>query len=169
MEDQTLHIHKRTNTTNKRSLNLSFPPYSLVTHIIDNTVHTHNHTHTKSNQIHTTPTKLSNIILSCTLSNTAQKASKQPIRTRYLGHVTGYQPIRDQYCPDSVEVPSSLIIILVTPLGVGEPKEFVICISNTDTQFLGRHHERVGHILVGPSRWTGRMGALLYQPVYSGG
>ena len=23
--------------------------------------------------------------------------SKQPIRTRYLAHVTGYQPIRDQY------------------------------------------------------------------------
>eukprot|EP00116_Pleurobrachia_bachei_P016076 sb/3476338/ len=23
--------------------------------------------------------------------------SKQPIRTRYLGHVTGYQPISDQY------------------------------------------------------------------------
>ena len=23
--------------------------------------------------------------------------SKQPIRARYLGHVTGYQPIRDQY------------------------------------------------------------------------
>eukprot|EP00116_Pleurobrachia_bachei_P016369 sb/3476631/ len=23
--------------------------------------------------------------------------SKQPIRTRYLGHVAGYQPIRDQY------------------------------------------------------------------------
>eukprot|EP00116_Pleurobrachia_bachei_P018792 sb/3479054/ len=23
--------------------------------------------------------------------------SKQPIRTRYLGQVTGYQPIRDQY------------------------------------------------------------------------
>eukprot|EP00116_Pleurobrachia_bachei_P018397 sb/3478659/ len=23
--------------------------------------------------------------------------SKQPTRTRYLGHVTGYQPIRDQY------------------------------------------------------------------------
>ena len=23
--------------------------------------------------------------------------SKQPIRTRYLGHVTVYQPIRDQY------------------------------------------------------------------------
>ena len=22
---------------------------------------------------------------------------KQPIRTHYLGHVTGYQPIRDQY------------------------------------------------------------------------
>eukprot|EP00116_Pleurobrachia_bachei_P011877 sb/3472139/ len=25
------------------------------------------------------------------------ETSKQPIRTRYLGHVTGYQPIRDQY------------------------------------------------------------------------
>eukprot|EP00116_Pleurobrachia_bachei_P015159 sb/3475421/ len=25
------------------------------------------------------------------------EASKQSIRTRYLGHVTGYQPIRDQY------------------------------------------------------------------------
>eukprot|EP00116_Pleurobrachia_bachei_P007365 sb/3467627/ len=25
------------------------------------------------------------------------ESSKQPIRTRYLGHVTGYQPIRDQY------------------------------------------------------------------------
>eukprot|EP00116_Pleurobrachia_bachei_P010150 sb/3470412/ len=27
----------------------------------------------------------------------APVTSKQPIRTRYLGHVTGYQPIRDQY------------------------------------------------------------------------
>eukprot|EP00116_Pleurobrachia_bachei_P005087 sb/3465349/ len=25
------------------------------------------------------------------------RAGKQPIRTRYLGHMTGYQPIRDQY------------------------------------------------------------------------
>ena len=25
------------------------------------------------------------------------ESSKQPIRTRYLGHMTGYQPIRDQY------------------------------------------------------------------------
>eukprot|EP00116_Pleurobrachia_bachei_P018171 sb/3478433/ len=25
------------------------------------------------------------------------KIFKQPIRTRYLGHVTSYQPIRDQY------------------------------------------------------------------------
>eukprot|EP00116_Pleurobrachia_bachei_P012590 sb/3472852/ len=25
------------------------------------------------------------------------ETSKQPIRTRYLGHETGYQPIRDQY------------------------------------------------------------------------
>eukprot|EP00116_Pleurobrachia_bachei_P011531 sb/3471793/ len=28
---------------------------------------------------------------------TDRTASKQPIRTRYLGHVTGYQPIRYQY------------------------------------------------------------------------
>ena len=26
-----------------------------------------------------------------------QNTGKQPIRTRYFGHVTGYQPIRDQY------------------------------------------------------------------------
>ena len=26
-----------------------------------------------------------------------KRLSKQPIRTRYLGHVTGYQPIREQY------------------------------------------------------------------------
>eukprot|EP00116_Pleurobrachia_bachei_P011333 sb/3471595/ len=26
-----------------------------------------------------------------------KETSKQPIRTRYLGHVTGYQPIRDHY------------------------------------------------------------------------
>ena len=26
-----------------------------------------------------------------------KEVSKQPIRTRYLGHVTGYPPIRDQY------------------------------------------------------------------------
>ena len=25
------------------------------------------------------------------------ESSKQPIRARYLGHVTSYQPIRDQY------------------------------------------------------------------------
>ena len=25
------------------------------------------------------------------------ESSKQPIRARYLGHVTGHQPIRDQY------------------------------------------------------------------------
>eukprot|EP00116_Pleurobrachia_bachei_P004131 sb/3464393/ len=28
--------------------------------------------------------------------------SKQPIRTRYLGHVTGYQPIRDEFLPGSI-------------------------------------------------------------------
>eukprot|EP00116_Pleurobrachia_bachei_P006372 sb/3466634/ len=31
------------------------------------------------------------------LCDVTTEMSKQPIRTRYLGHVTGYQPIRDQY------------------------------------------------------------------------
>eukprot|EP00116_Pleurobrachia_bachei_P013192 sb/3473454/ len=31
-----------------------------------------------------------------------QCIGKQPIRTLYLGHVTGYQPIRDQFFPDLV-------------------------------------------------------------------
>ena len=31
------------------------------------------------------------------MSQEPTDTSKQPIRTRYLGHVTGYQPIRDQY------------------------------------------------------------------------
>ena len=35
------------------------------------------------------------IIVSCLKQ--AIGSSKQPIRTRYSGHVTGYQPIRDQY------------------------------------------------------------------------
>ena len=36
-----------------------------------------------------------NPLLSCRVETTG--LSKQPIRTRYLGHVTDYQPIRDQY------------------------------------------------------------------------
>eukprot|EP00116_Pleurobrachia_bachei_P012840 sb/3473102/ len=39
--------------------------------------------------------------------------SKQPIRTRYLGHVTGYQPIRDQYFLIR-SVPDRYIIIFKT-------------------------------------------------------
>ena len=31
------------------------------------------------------------------LTQESTKSSKQPIRTRYSGHVTSYQPIRDQY------------------------------------------------------------------------
>ena len=30
-------------------------------------------------------------------SHETTRFSKQPIRTRYFGHVTGYQPIRDQH------------------------------------------------------------------------
>eukprot|EP00116_Pleurobrachia_bachei_P015588 sb/3475850/ len=33
----------------------------------------------------------------CSSRQEPTETSKQPIRTRYLGHVTGCQPIRDQY------------------------------------------------------------------------
>ena len=36
-------------------------------------------------------------IFQITLVQEPTEFRKQPIRTRYLGHVTGYQPIRDQY------------------------------------------------------------------------
>eukprot|EP00116_Pleurobrachia_bachei_P017079 sb/3477341/ len=39
---------------------------------------------------------------------------KQPIRIRYLGHVTAYQPIRDQYYTDSKIQYSSLPALLIT-------------------------------------------------------
>eukprot|EP00116_Pleurobrachia_bachei_P012529 sb/3472791/ len=37
------------------------------------------------------------LYIMCTAGGTGTDTSKQPIRTRYLGHVTGYQRIRDQY------------------------------------------------------------------------
>eukprot|EP00116_Pleurobrachia_bachei_P014708 sb/3474970/ len=36
------------------------------------------------------------VVIGLLISFEPTKTSKQPIRTRYLGHVTGYQPIRDQ-------------------------------------------------------------------------
>ena len=39
--------------------------------------------------------------LSIYLSPSLTAPSNQPIRIRYLGHMTGYQPIRDQYFPQS--------------------------------------------------------------------
>ena len=33
----------------------------------------------------------------CSLIQEPTESSKQPIRAGHLGHVTGYQPIRDQY------------------------------------------------------------------------
>eukprot|EP00116_Pleurobrachia_bachei_P011389 sb/3471651/ len=33
----------------------------------------------------------------CSTLSELTETSKQPIRTRYLGHMTGYQPMRDQY------------------------------------------------------------------------
>ena len=48
--------------------------------------------------------------------------SKQPIRTRYLGHVTGYQPIRDQYFHiRSVAAPTSAVSGLRTPSTMSVP------------------------------------------------
>eukprot|EP00116_Pleurobrachia_bachei_P016123 sb/3476385/ len=41
--------------------------------------------------------------------------SKQPIRTRYLGHLTGYQPIRDQYFLIWL-VPGTYKMLLSVPL-----------------------------------------------------
>eukprot|EP00116_Pleurobrachia_bachei_P001726 sb/3461988/ len=39
------------------------------------------------------------LIPSVTFPLTSNRPTQQPIRTRYLGHMTGYQPIRDQYSP----------------------------------------------------------------------
>eukprot|EP00116_Pleurobrachia_bachei_P011042 sb/3471304/ len=36
-------------------------------------------------------------VISLTRKQEPTETSEQPIRTRYIGHVTGYQPIRDQY------------------------------------------------------------------------
>ena len=36
-------------------------------------------------------------VISSTLNQGTTELNKQPIRTRYLGHVISYQPIRDQY------------------------------------------------------------------------
>eukprot|EP00116_Pleurobrachia_bachei_P012725 sb/3472987/ len=45
------------------------------------------------------------------VSDEPTETSKQPIRTRYLGHVTGYQPIRDKYFRFR-SVPDSHVTIL---------------------------------------------------------
>eukprot|EP00116_Pleurobrachia_bachei_P019085 sb/3479347/ len=46
------------------------------------------------------------------------ETSKRPIRTRYLGNVTGYQPIRDQYFQILIRsVPGTLYIHLTCSLG----------------------------------------------------
>eukprot|EP00116_Pleurobrachia_bachei_P010707 sb/3470969/ len=43
------------------------------------------------------PGQLSNLYMNQNTVQESTETSKQPIRTRYLGHVTGYQPISDQY------------------------------------------------------------------------
>eukprot|EP00116_Pleurobrachia_bachei_P013419 sb/3473681/ len=51
---------------------------------------------------------------------TENRPSKQPIKTRYLGQVTGYQPIRDQYFlpppPFLDPIPSPTRVVYLTPL-----------------------------------------------------
>eukprot|EP00116_Pleurobrachia_bachei_P008590 sb/3468852/ len=57
--------------------------------------------------------------------------SKQPIRTRYLGHVSGYQPIRDQYfLIRSVPVGYSLTSNLRLCAALSCSKRIVICSSS---------------------------------------
>ena len=43
-----------------------------------------------------------------------------PIRSRYLGHVTGYRPIRDQYfliqsVPVTIILPNQILAFFITP------------------------------------------------------
>ena len=44
------------------------------------------------------------------------ESSKQPIRARYLDHVTGYQPIRDQYFLIRSVPGIQIIVTILTPL-----------------------------------------------------
>eukprot|EP00116_Pleurobrachia_bachei_P016967 sb/3477229/ len=52
----------------------------------------------------------------CVTHLPTDKTVLQPIRTRYLGHVTGYQPIRDQYflIPDTYLVHHTVATDLAT-------------------------------------------------------
>eukprot|EP00116_Pleurobrachia_bachei_P016835 sb/3477097/ len=79
--------------------------------------------------------------------------SKQPIRTRYLGHVTGYQPIKDQ-CFLIRSVPGKILPFLlcseliVTGWGVSSssyassalPSAYWLFISAPDTLALDTEH-----------------------------
>ena len=52
-----------------------------------------------THKLEKTESSLSNysLVSHCSPRSPSNRPSKQPIRTRYLGHVTGYKPIRNQY------------------------------------------------------------------------
>eukprot|EP00116_Pleurobrachia_bachei_P017169 sb/3477431/ len=62
------------------------------------------------------------------------ETSKQPIRSRYLGHVTGYQPIRDQYFLTR-SVPDRYITVCSQVLG-----RLCVCVCVSAT-YLRRRYE----------------------------
>eukprot|EP00116_Pleurobrachia_bachei_P008605 sb/3468867/ len=71
------------------------------------------------------------------------KLCKQPIRTRYLGHVTGYQPIRDQYFlirsvpgNNNRSIPP-LVLLLNFILATGEKGILKLCKQPIRTRYLG--------------------------------
>eukprot|EP00116_Pleurobrachia_bachei_P003871 sb/3464133/ len=73
------------------------------------THHTHSHTHTLT---HTLTQYCSSQIKEPT------DTSKQPIKTRYLGHVTGYQPIRDQYFLNWSKSENSFQLVVHYPIRI---------------------------------------------------
>eukprot|EP00116_Pleurobrachia_bachei_P006572 sb/3466834/ len=60
------------------------------------------------------------------------ETGKQPIRTRYLGHVTGYQPIRDQYYLIR-SVPDTYIVLEISTHVTGSKNERTVTQSKLST------------------------------------
>eukprot|EP00116_Pleurobrachia_bachei_P015562 sb/3475824/ len=100
--------------------------------------------------------------------------SKQPIKTRYLDHVTGYQPIRDQYFlirsvpdikhslnadipPQPPNIPTDLIIILVAN-----------CFDVTSALGVEFQTNHCVYIVIGLLEEEPGLGVLTLPPVHSG-
>eukprot|EP00116_Pleurobrachia_bachei_P015705 sb/3475967/ len=78
---------------------------------------------------------------------------KQPIRTRYLGHVTGYQPIRGQYFLNSISSSCPLCIVDSTTFPWGHHADQHRGSGTTQLGSSGCHtlpcHHRTPEILLG--------------------